>query len=246
MGGAYYEGRVGRVFHGSSEDWWTRIRLNVHHSWLDEEDGTLGSQETRLRAGIGGPWQSWTQVHLVDSRERHEGVLYDKSRAMLYTEFVPVAGLQLVFVGSYGDSIDYSNDRLAKSRWIEQSTNWNISRNFLLRLWSTFSSLKTRDDERVFDAMLVDSRLTWQFSVRSFLRLTLQYRDVERNQDVYFEDVDEHSKSVGRQLLYSYKLNPQTVFFLGYSDSYLDNDDLDSLTAEDRTWFMKIGYAWTP
>jgi hypothetical protein len=46
--------------------------------------------------------------------------------------------------------------------------------------------------------------------------------------------------------LYSYKLNPQTVFFVGYSDSYVDDDSLGNLTAEDRTWFMKIGYAWTP
>jgi hypothetical protein len=36
------------------------------------------------------------------------------------------------------------------------------------------------------------------------------------------------------------------VFFLGYTDNYVDNDSLESLTAEDRVIFMKIGYAWTP
>jgi len=36
------------------------------------------------------------------------------------------------------------------------------------------------------------------------------------------------------------------VFFLGYSDSLLDDDDLSKLTATDKTWFMKIGYAWMP
>ena len=58
--------------------------------------------------------------------------------------------------------------------------------------------------------------------------------------------MDSREKDVGRQVLYSYKLNPKTVFFLGYSDRYVDNDDLDGLKASDRTWFMKIGYAWTP
>ena len=29
-----------------------------------------------------------------------------------------------------------------------------------------------------------------------------------------------------------------------YSDQYVDDDDLDGLTAAGRSWFMKIGYAW--
>jgi hypothetical protein len=39
-------------------------------------------------------------------------------------------------------------------------------------------------------------------------------------------------------------MNPQTVFFLGYADQYIDEDHLDGLTASDRSVFMKIGYAW--
>ena len=90
-----------------------------------------------------------------------------------------------------------------------------------------------------------DVRLTWQFSVRSFLRVTAQFQDITRNPASYIDEVDSHSRDVGRQILYSYKLNPQTVFFLGYSDALIDNDELSGLTTTDRTWFMKIGYAWT-
>ena len=85
-----------------------------------------------------------------------------------------------------------------------------------------------------------------QFNIRSFIRLTTQMQDVERNPDEYIDEVDAHTQDVGRQLLFSYKVNPQTVFFLGYSDALIDDDDLSSLTTTDRTWFMKIGYAWTP
>ena len=74
--------------------------------------------------------------------------------------------------------------------------------------------------------------------------MTIQSSDVSRNPDVYDEVVDAQSRNMGRQLLYSYKINPQTVFFLGYSDQYVDDDDLDGLTASGRSWFMKIGYAW--
>ena len=84
--------------------------------------------------------------------------------------------------------------------------------------------------------------------MRSFLRLTVQTQDITRNLDEYVDpdDVEAHTQDVGRQLLYSYKINPQTVFFLGYSDKLLDDDSLDGLETTDRSWFMKIGYAWTP
>ncbi len=123
---------------------------------------------------------------------------------------------------------------------------WNVNRHLLLDLNSAFVSLETQDGEQIFDAAVYDVRATWQFNRLSFLRLTAQVQDVERNPDVYTDAVDRRSRDIGTQLLYSYKLNPQTVFFLGYSDNRVDTDDLERLTPTDRTWFMKIGYAWTP
>ena len=117
-----------------------------------------------------------------------------------------------------------------------------------MQTWFQFTLVDGRESwEGVnYDALIADARLTWQFSLRSFLRLTAQVTDVEREQAQYFDTVDAKSRDVGRQLLYSCKLNPQTVFFLGYSDRYVDDESIDGLTASDRTWFMKIGYAWTP
>ena len=45
------------------------------------------------------------------------------------------------------------------------------------------------------------------------------------------------------QLLFSYKLNPQTVLFLGYSDNAVGDATTD-LTRQDRTLFVKVGYAF--
>jgi hypothetical protein len=44
------------------------------------------------------------------------------------------------------------------------------------------------------------------------------------------------------QLLFSYKINPKTVLFLGYSDNHFGIKGID-LTRTDRTFFLKIGYA---
>jgi hypothetical protein len=45
------------------------------------------------------------------------------------------------------------------------------------------------------------------------------------------------------QYLFSYKLNPRTVLLVGYSDNF-DAVSRESLTQVNRTFFVKIGYAW--
>jgi hypothetical protein len=142
------------------------------------------------------------------------------------------------------EQIDYANTRLGDQIFIEPTINWNINRHLLMRVRSFFANLETKEGEKIFDASVIDARLTWQFDLRSFLRVTVQHSKTSRNQDVYIDEVDAESKDVGRQLLYSYKINPQTVFFLGYADHYVDEDNLDGLTTSDRSIFMKIGYAW--
>jgi hypothetical protein len=156
----------------------------------------------------------------------------------------PRSGLSLEFYTKIGDEIDYDNTRLADQVYIQPSVKWNINRNFLMDVRGIFANLDTKEGEKIFNASVIDARLTWQFNVRSFLRVTVQQSETSRNPDVYVDEVDANSKDVGRQLLYSYKINPQTVFFLGYSDHYVDEDRLDALTASDRNLFMKIGYAW--
>ena len=67
--------------------------------------------------------------------------------------------------------------------------------------------------------------------------------DYDLNAELYTEDVDPKYEGLSSQLLFSYKLNPQTVFFLGYSDSFYGDSDVD-LIRTDRTFFAKIGYAF--
>jgi hypothetical protein len=45
------------------------------------------------------------------------------------------------------------------------------------------------------------------------------------------------------QYLFNYKLHPQTVLLMGYSDNASGTQTI-GLTRTDRTFFMKVGYAW--
>ena len=246
VGGEGYRARFGRLWHGTDKNWWNRIRASVHADRKVAEDGRELEEEKTVRLGFGGVLQTWFQFAYEDSTELWEGVDYDQKEGRVYFEITPTRGVYLSMLGTYGDKIDYSNDRLGKATRIEPFVMWNITQKLLLRLKGVSSKLDTPDGELIFDATVLDARLTWQFSLRSFLRLTVQNTEVERNQAEYIDEIDEQSQDLGLQLLYSYKINPQTVFFLGYSDQYLDDDSVDELTVTDRTWFMKVGYAWAP
>jgi hypothetical protein len=73
------------------------------------------------------------------------------------------------------------------------------------------------------------------------LRAILQYENSDETE--LYVGTDANSSSLATQFLVSYKINPQTVFFLGYSDGHYGDQDI-KLTQAERTVFAKIGYAW--
>ncbi|MGI9257961.1 MAG: DUF5916 domain-containing protein [Gammaproteobacteria bacterium] len=237
---------VGHVWHGTDDSWWTRMRLSSDWDITHDDSGQMLEREIEAKFGIGGPMQAWYQIGGLSRDTLWEGVTYREDKVTLYVDMQPKAGLLIGVFARYGDQVDFENSRLGDELRVEPFMDWNINRNLFMKLRSTLVQLDTKAGEQIFDAAVHDVRLTWQFSRRSFLRLTTQFRDTERNPAVYVDEVDARSKRVGRQLLYSYKINPQTVFFLGYSDNHVDDDDLSGLEETDRTWFAKIGYAWTP
>jgi hypothetical protein len=79
--------------------------------------------------------------------------------------------------------------------------------------------------------------------VRSFVRAIVQYQDLERNPAMYAVPVTPDSRTMFTQFLFSYKLNPQTVLFAGYSDDRFGLEE-DPLAQTNRTLFLKVGYAW--
>jgi hypothetical protein len=85
--------------------------------------------------------------------------------------------------------------------------------------------------------------MLYHFNRRAFVRAILQYRDVVREPDQYIVPVTRENRSVLSQLLFSYRLDAQTVFLAGYSDNYAGTDQVD-LTRTNRAVFVKLSYAW--
>jgi hypothetical protein len=98
---------------------------------------------------------------------------------------------------------------------------------------------------RVFDARLYYLRALYHFSNTLFVRAIVQRMDIRRDPELYMEQVDRNEKTISSQYLLTYKINPFTLFYLGYSDMGIEEDRVD-LTAMNRTWFVKLSYAFRP
>jgi len=238
---------VARIWHGEEENWWNQFRVGGNVGSTHDHGGLLLNSYANTFFSVNGPLQSFLQMTVAKSKQFWDGQLYDAKNFSLFGQIQPRAGLNLMLFARAGDQVDFNNSRLGEELRIAPTVEWNLNQHLLLRLQHTFSNLDTPSGEKIFDAQLTDFRLTWQFNIRSFLRLTIQRQRVERNLALFDDpNTDARSLSIGSQLLYSYKLNPQTVFFLGYSDNHREDDDLLSLTQTDRSLFMKLSYAWTP
>jgi hypothetical protein len=175
------------------------------------------------------------------------GQVFGMKSVFVYAQMRPAGGVAAYFQGRYGEQLDYANSLVRDEQRIQPQIEWNATRHLLVRGRYTLDRLWSKEGPIVYKARLTDLRLTWQFNVRSFLRLTLQGSDVERNLSQYVDPTTTPSSaSRASQILYSYKLNPQTVFFAGYSTNQLEDETTGRIEPTGRTAFLKVSYAWTP
>lgn len=66
---------------------------------------------------------------------------------------------------------------------------------------------------------------------------------MNRNPLLFSRPVDEEVDDVFGQLLFTYKINPLTALYVGYTGAYLDLDR-SGLIETGNTVFFKVGYAW--
>jgi hypothetical protein len=247
---------VGGGYNWYSENtWWNKIRLsgdwdishNDNNELIEKESEVSLSMNGQLQSFFKVEWQKRDKVGLRDDPSKlsitNNSTMFTEQQGSFYFEMRPSPSWYISTFARYGDHIDYDNNRLGKQWFVRPTINWNVGKSLQFTLRHTYQNLDV-DKQQLFTANLSDFRATYQFNQRQFLRLILVYSDIERNQQNYTFDVDASRKGLGTQLLYSYKLNPLTKFFVGYSDSAYEDDVLTSLTKNGRSVFMKFSYAW--
>lgn len=234
-----------RIWYGER---WSRLSFGGDWDRREDQRGQLLEEEFEIGFDAQGPRQSFFSVGGGQRDRFFNGRTFDETFWYTFGEAELSGDLYTSLEASGGDDIDFVNTQPGDNLQIGSSLRFNLGLHLRTQVSHTFQRLDVPGG-RLFTANLTQLSTVYQWNTRTFLRAILQYTDVERTRELYValdpEDVEPRTERLFTQLLFSYKLNPQTVFFLGYSDESRSAERID-LTRANRTFFLKLGYAWLP
>jgi hypothetical protein len=236
-----FDGELWRTFWSDGKSWFNRISFWLRAYHTSDHSGRMTDSRIAFGGTYEGPLQSQITAIGRINREFFHGLTYDVSDFVLGIALKPAGGLSFGIDNSLAKAIDYNNFRPAQALRLGPWIELGLGRHINLNISHSLERLES-GGLRTYTANLSQVRLIYNFSVRAFVRAIVQYRDVDRVPERYLDPVDPRTKGLFTQFLFSYKINPQTVLFLGYSDNSLGLQGID-ITRTDRTFFLKIGYA---
>jgi len=151
---------------------------------------------------------------------------------------------RISFFGRVGDLIDFDNARVGNGMsFTLQATVRPFDHLTLIadasREWLNLDTT----GQRLYTASIARIKGIYVFNARSFVRVIGQYVTATRDPDLYDFPVSKRDGSFLGSVLYGYKLNWQTVVFVGYGGTGFLND-ANSLVSTNRSFFLKVSYAW--
>jgi hypothetical protein len=149
---------------------------------------------------------------------------------------------RIAFTGFAGQRIDFANNRVGNGATLGLTSTVRPMDKLTLDAVLNYEWLDVAGG-RLYSATVERLKTTYSFSAKSLVRVIGQYVSTARNPGRYSFPVTAHGGAFLGSILYSYKLNWQTVLFLGYGDDRVltANNDLVKL---DRSLFFKISYAF--
>ncbi len=229
------------VIWGKQGDWFDRIFFTFRGDRITDHNNKLSNQEIEIFLQYNGPLQSVFQQNFVRAKEFYNGKIYDLNRFDSFFELKPIGGMDIIVFARVGDTVDYDNSRPARMVLLNPAVEFSLGRHVNIKLDHIFERLSRQGNE-IYTANLLQARFIYNFNIRTFVRAIIQYTDIDRNTGLYEFPIDPETKELFTQFLFSYKINPKTVLFIGYSDNHLGYQGID-LKRTDRTFFFKIGYA---
>ncbi len=240
VGYSHLEGGFGHTWNRESGSWWTRLNLGGCYKYQEYEDNSPRRRGGNYWINYGGPKQSFVDINGWHGRQTYQGEEFNTWDVNIRGGFWPSGSLYIVADCGYAKAIDYRNARTGNRLSFGPRTEFKLGRGLSVVFGHTYERLDI-DEGRLYTENISYFRTVYQLSRRAFVRAILQYGDTDET-ELYAGDYAAEDNSLATQLLVSYKINPQTVFFLGYSDVHAGNQEF-SLKQYERTVFAKIGYA---
>jgi hypothetical protein len=234
---------IQRRIRGGPEKWFRNLYLGVGTDARQHWDGEWTEWGSDITFDYEGSRQTSISVNVAPNQEHYRGTTYHNMRYSMNASTQVTRDLNAGLFVNWGETIDFTNRRGADFLTLEPYTTFHLGQHFSGTASWVHQVFRTPTGEHVFTASLPQTRLLYHFNRRMYVRAILQYLDVDRTRAQYLGRVDRETRGLLSQLLFSYRLDAQTVFLAGYSDNYAATETVD-LSQTNRAVFLKLSYAW--
>jgi hypothetical protein len=215
---------------------------------IDEDDDIL----TRVVAGgldLRGQRNFALRLQARAEDLQVAGRLLSQTQGRLRLRVTPSGAVANLIATAYvGSAIDFDNAREGDGWGAALETVLRSTKHLELRLDAARDALDVDDpllgSGRLFTADVLRARLVWTFTPSFFARAIVQLESVDRDPALYTFAVDAEDENLDGSLLLAYKLDWQSVIYLGFGDSRTFLTESGRREKAGREIFLKLSYAF--
>ena len=221
----------------------SRYRLFTNISRQVDLQGALINPVNSGGINVDTRFNGFLHFRVQDDEVRSGEPLFRSQRITYLARFSPSRYINSIGVdGNFGEQVDFANSRPGRGGTVNLSATVNPT-DHLEVAWLENVRWLDIDEARVFTARVSRIRGTYTFTARSFVRAIGQYVQTNRDPALFLSPVARRSATFLGSLLFAYKLNWQSVLFVGYGDDRELSED-DRLERSGRQFFVKLSYAF--
>jgi hypothetical protein len=226
----------------------SRQRTFLNLDYQAERNGDLITRTIEPGVGMDTRLNGFMQFRFLDDRTRAGDVVIGRKQFGYFVRFSPSRVISSVSVdGNAGTDIDFANARPARGATVNVNATLHPTDHLELVLLQNQRFLNvdapTGQRERFLTQRVSRVRGTYTFTSRLFARLIAQYVDTTRDPLLSLTDEAPRAGELSGSALFAYKINWQSVMFVGYGDNR-ELSDRERLEKLDRQFFVKISYAF--
>ena len=232
------------MFYGDGKHFFNKLRPNVYIEKTTDHDHKTTDWDGGIEFYFDLPRQVTGELYYERAMELYNGSKYHKSTYLVWvnSRFSKAMTAYVRYRG--GEKVDYVNERLGSLSGPGLQFDIRFGRHLFVDVNASQEKLSV-DDGMIYKASICYMKWIYHINSNIFFRATIQLEDIKRNPALYIIPVNRSERLSTNQFLFTYKINPFTLLYLGYSDSGIEEDNIDRITLQ-KTYFLKLSYAFRP
>ncbi|PYQ33301.1 MAG: hypothetical protein DMF55_11835, partial [Acidobacteria bacterium] len=225
-----------------------RLRTYLIADYQAQRDGGLIFRQISPGIGMDALASSFIRIRMGFDKVRAGAHTFDRTQLIYHADGSPSRVFNQVGIdGFFGKQVDFDNARPATGGSITAFATVRPTDHLELRFDGSrrYLDVDTEDGRsgRLFTALVARLRTQYTFNARAFLRVIGQYVETKRDPSLYTFAVARRDGDFTGSVLVAYKLNWQSVLFVGYGDDRTVSEE-DRLEKSRRQFFLKLSYAF--